>query len=208
MGVDLSDLIRGLRAQVLEQTDWDAVLDEGAVRTVREKRSLDRVTAIHKWLQWYGVFQGLTGEQRLTVTTAALDWADRREAETPLDSPESIAFAHEQLEASCSAAYGCNRSFLSLASKVLWLCSPDTVPIFDTYARNAIYFFSKLDHEIPRIEKEWSPYRKYVTVWLFLYEKYRNPIEEIQSAECPHRVRVFDRVLWVLGKPGYGTHER
>jgi hypothetical protein len=91
---------------------------------------------------------------------------------------------------------------------MLWLCYPETVPIFDAHARNAIYFLSKIDPEIPRIDQEWRPYRKYVTVWLFLYEKYRNPIEEIHCAGCPYKVRVFDRVLWALGEPGYGAHER
>ena len=44
--------------------------------------------------------------------------------------------------------------------------------------------------------------------WKKMYGQYRDAIEGIDRGVYPYRVRIFDKVLWLLGEPGYGYSDR
>jgi len=94
------------------------------------------------------------------------------------------------------------RDFTVLASKALWLCYPYQVAICDSYAKRALYVVSKLEEGIAPIT-EGSDYHQFVQVWENLYTKHHDTIESLDMGAYPYRVRVFDRILWLIGQPYY-----
>ena len=88
-------------------------------------------------------------------------------------------------------------------SKALWLCYPNAVPIFDGYARDALYTISKLENGVSVLPEKRPEYEQFVHIWKQLYSKYQATIEDLDMGAYAYRVRVFDRILWLIGRPSY-----
>ena len=50
-----------------------------------------------------------------------------------------------------------------------------------------------------------SKYGAFAVRWKFLYDRYAPAIEAIDNKGYPYRVRIFDRILWLIGQPAYGS---
>lgn len=180
-------------------------VDEAAILQLNDPQSAGRIAGIRHWLGvHYAVFQGLTNAQRDNVTAAIVGWADAHRPNPAPLAPAALADAHEGLAAACVQGLGIQRDVSSLASKALWLCYPENVPMLDRNARNALYVLSKLMDDFPQAPAEATGYRAFVHVWLGLYNQYKTTIEPLEIAGYPYRVRVFDKILWLLGDPRYG----
>ena len=182
--------------------------DEKGLRAVRDKNLATRQADLREWLRSYAVFQGLTTIQRDQITKAVLTWADARNPGRDLATPEALAEAHKELERTCQACImnrpdAKERDFTSLASKALWLCYPESVPLYDRYAMNALHAIAKLEEGINLIAETKPEYEQFVHVWKQLYERYKGTIESLEVGSYPYRVRVFDAVLWLIGQPSY-----
>ena len=94
------------------------------------------------------------------------------------------------------------RAFTSLTSKALWLCYPDKIPMFDSYARCALWVLAKLEIGIAAPPSE-DDYYQFVSVWLQFYTRYLDAISSLDTDGYPYRVRVFDNILWMIGKDQY-----
>jgi hypothetical protein len=90
-----------------------------------------------------------------------------------------------------------------LASKALWLCYPGSVPLYDSYAQRALWVICKLEKEIPTLPENEPEYRKFVHVWKAVYDRYAGAINSIEIGTYPYRVRIFDKILWLIGEPRY-----
>jgi nucleoside-specific outer membrane channel protein Tsx len=59
----------------------------------------------------------------------------------------------------------------------------------------------------PAGEDNDIPYTRFVKVWLNLY--HRVTIDDNRLDGYPFKVRVFDKILWIIGQPDYGDrHQR
>ena len=180
--------------------------DEKGIRAIRDKSLATRQTDLREWLRSYSVFQGLTTIQRDQITKAVLTWADARNPSRDLATVEALAEAHKELGRICQACImdrpnAKERDFTSLASKALWLCYPERVPLYDRYAKNALHAIAKLEEGINLIAEPKSEYEQFVHVWKQLYDRYSGIIESQEVDSYPYRVRVFDVVLWLIGQP-------
>jgi hypothetical protein len=177
--------------------------DDLAIASVRDRTSESRIPTVRRWLESYDVFQGFDANQRNAISTAFLDWADAQQSESSLATLNLLISAHASLEQACVAAYGKQRDFASLASKALWLRYPIEAPLFDSFALGSLYILSKLEEGIPEIPVGGSPYARFAFIWLTLYARYSSAISEVPNQGYPYRVRIFDRILWLLGAPYY-----
>lgn len=107
------------------------------------------------------------------------------------------------MPAVCSQAEGRGRDFTSLASKVLWLRYPDEVPLYDGFAQEALWMLSKLEPDLPPIPKSTTKYGEFTLIWRTFYDRYADSIAAIDNDGYPYRIRIFDRILWLLGYPSY-----
>ena len=196
---------QAIRNLVSEYRDYD----RPALDCIHNKSipSDQREAGLKRWLDYYKVFQGFTSGQRLDLTRAILAWADRLDLNEEIDSAEKIERAHANLMKACCEAYGKERVFISLASKALWLCYPDSIPIFDNLAKHSLQLLVRFEPNIIPVDPKASEYREFVHYWKQLYERYGERLSGPLAVNDPNnefnRIKVFDAVLWLLGEPGY-----
>lgn len=91
---------------------------------------------------------------------------------------------------------GIKRDVMSLTSKALWCTSPDTVPIYDSRALNAVLTLTKLSgfNVAQQID-----YTSYIAMWYRLYSIAAPTINAANLNGYPYHVRVFDKILWLIG---------
>jgi hypothetical protein len=192
-----------LQLEIFESTD------RRALQILDNRTALDRSEGIRGWLQKYMVFQGIGGPTRLAIATAVVEWADSCDLQRDLTSVNALAAAHGELndkvKAVCTRASGKERDFTSLASKALWLCYPDSVPIFDSFTQRALWVISKLEPDIIPVRGNEPEYRKFVHIWKALYERCADALNRIDVGNYPYRVRIFDKILWLIGEQHYGV---
>jgi hypothetical protein len=181
-------------------------LDQPAIEAVtgRQLPIPKRRDDLCKWLRLYGVLQGITTLERIKIAEAVLGWADDDgNRSRDLTTAKALVATHAELMKVVCQAYGKRRDFTSLASKALWLCYRESVPMFDSWTRNALYVISKIENGINPIAEKTPEYEQFVHVWKQLYSKYKETIENLDIGTYPYRVRVFDRILWLIGRPSY-----
>ena len=201
--IHLDTVIRNFGAQALRMqlTEFQNT-DNKALEALRDKSSSNRGEVIRNWLQIYQVFQGIEGTNRRAIASAVLEWADARDIYRDLTSVDALDQAHTEMTDACLRVGG-KREFTSLASKALWLCYPDTVPLYDSFAQRALWVISKLEKDLTTLPENEPEYKKFVFVWRALYDRYAGAINSIDIGTYPYRVRIFDKILWLLGERRY-----
>lgn len=74
--------------------------------------------------------------------------------------------------------------------------------MFDSYAQRALWVLAKLEIGIAA-PTNGADYYQFVSVWAQFYERYLDTINGLDTNGYPYRVRVFDRILWMIGKDQY-----
>ena len=194
---------KAVALQLDEVMEDSAALQAMKNRSSPDRSAADRVAAIRGWLRAYEVFQGIDGPKRTMITEAVLLWTDSQGEGDNLGTLDALVDAHKKLMDKCCIAYGRPRDFTSLASKALWLRYPETVPLFDSFVRRALWVISKIERDIAPPTAEKSEYRNFACAWKTLYERYASAITSIDNRGYPYRVRIFDKILWIIGTPGY-----
>ncbi len=211
--INFGAIIRHLWQRAVAHVKSDhADYDENALKALGEENASNRSDTIRRWFQVYRVFRvrGI-GTQGNEIVDAFLRWADSRDRERNLDTAAALSEAHKELKTLICNAYTRNpqnkpREFTSLTSKALWLCYPDKVPMFDGYAQRALWVLAKLEIGIatpPNGSDADDNYFQFVSAWKHFYGSYSAEISNLDTNGYPYRVRVFDRILWLIGKEQY-----
>jgi hypothetical protein len=196
---------------VIEDEQKEYIFYAPAMAAIRNRTDApkQRLTAIEDFFVLFKVHRPHSREKRAELAKAVIEWADRQDVNA-LITFEQMPAALLELEQVCRLAYGGPRRFTSLASKVLWLRFPDNVPIYDRYAVAALQVLAKLEsgiaaHVYPGagVDEEYSAFLHY---WRGIYSRYEElltePLRRVAEPR-PHKVKIFDRILWNLGNPTY-----
>jgi predicted small secreted protein len=202
--LDLDALIGNFGPRAVSLLCAEAAINNKAMEAIHRQDFDNRVQSVRSWLDLYKVLQGIDGFRRDALARAVLDWADHRSGDSRLATLDAIVHAHADLMAACSGADGRGRDFTSLASKVLWLRYPEEVPLYDRFAQEALWMLSKLEPGLPPVPKSALKYDAFVLIWKTLYDRYALSLGAIDNKGYPYRVRIFDRILWLIGEPVYG----
>lgn len=185
--------VMGVGLQLYEHEKFDGP----ALNAIRNSSCTDREKVLLSWTREYGIDRGFNTQQRSDVVRAAIDWADCDGLCSDMSHTDALVSAHTDLMRVCAKAFGRPRDFTSFASKFLWLCSPEVVPIYDANARLAL-------EQLSDYQQAQQGYRIFVTNWKSLYEQYSKSLDEIDAQGYPYRVRIFDKILWLVGERSYG----
>lgn len=179
-----------------------AIHDRGMIRSNREK-------ILKRWLKNYGVLQGLNNDDRNRVAKQVIRYADSANLGEKDVCQNDILNRFFYLHSLCSDSVrprkdGTHRDLSSLTSKSLWLCYPKSIPIFDSFAQRALWAISRLDHDSGSWPSASGPstYTNFCSVWFHMYRSVK--FEEVSTNPYPYKVRVFDKILWIIGQPRYG----
>jgi hypothetical protein len=207
MMIDLNQIVEHFLDEALWQCRNEGLREDDAViRFLNDRnQSTDaRRAEVLKWLRYYGVLRGLTEGDRNAVANVIVDFADAR---GPMVSPFSqveILEKFNDLHNRCTLGVRRNkdetaRNLTSLTSKALWCCYPEDIPIFDSYAQRALWILSRL-MGIPQ-PADATVYGRFVSVWFPLYRGIERTLEDARLGNYRYKVRVFDRILWIIGQP-------
>jgi hypothetical protein len=206
-------VLKFLEEAVLRQINECQEQDDIVIRALNNSndRVEDRAKSLYNWLKAYGVFQGLTQADRLGLVRAIIEYADSRPDADCILSEAEIIKRFAKLYQRCGPRVrpkmdGTPRDLTSLTSKALWCCYPHSIPIFDAYALRGLWAISRLDNlDRPPLEMQYSPYSRFVAVWLSIYKRVESLIAEDHLQSYPYKVRVFDKILWIVGQPDFGA---
>jgi hypothetical protein len=131
------------------QDNIEKEIDARAICAVHNKNGTNREADLLTWLQRYAALQGFTKDDRSTVVHRVLEFADNNGCHLDVMSRDAVLVEFDKLHASCRngvrrTSKDQERDLTSLASKALWSCYPNAVPIYDSYAQNALYILSRL----------------------------------------------------------------
>jgi hypothetical protein len=168
----------------------------------RDLDSEDRKRSVVYWLNRYKVFMGFSTESRIAIAGQIIAFADERQDDSLGLDKVRIVSEFNRLKKRITTVT--SREVISLTSKALWCCYPDDVPIFDRNAVNALRVISRICHLTPSPSCE--EYACFVDVWFQVYDEIEPVINREALFDCPHKVRVLDRLLWYLGQNTFYSH--
>jgi hypothetical protein len=172
----------------------------------RARDLADRKKSLVEWLNHYKVLMGLSSDSRTAIAHQIIAFADERLEKSLHREKNRIVSEFNKLGARISTvvpltAAGRRRDITSLASKALWCCYPDDVPIYDKNSASALGVISRLCHWAPGPDQ--SGYACFIDVWFRAYDEVEPAIDQADPSDCPHKVRVLDSLLWYLGQNGF-----
>lgn len=172
---------------------------------------------VHSWMKDYGLFQGITSEDRKAIV-------DRY-----LSTIHVITEQHDTIDNKCiermftmmmTEFYNVvPRKWLSATSKLLWCSFPDNVVIYDAFVERAIMILQGITPylaDFPRIQT--SPavrnmndiakcakfYINYQDMVKAILNEHQHQLDKLRietSETYPHDIRIVDKLLWMLGNP-------
>jgi len=198
------DFIRTRLRKFATETDPDvatvqAISDRDANHEEREKQVLI-------FLRYYKVIRYFQPANSREIASRILEFADEPRPNALDQNKAAIISEHKKLEERIQpfaplTKAGEHRKVTSLASKALWCCYPNDVPMFDNNAQRALQIFSRLCRIFPEPGQE--EYGCFVDAWLQLYHKIEPVIDQADIKGFPYKIRVLDGILWYMGKPTF-----
>lgn len=210
--INLNEIIEHfLDEAILRQINDSQNQDEVAIAAIAsnhnnyEKRSEDLL----RWLNRHSVFQNFYRCQRQEITEKIISFSDINKINKKSITRDKIIKRYEELYDFCQCKIPKTekdklRDVTSLLSKALWCFHPHSIPVFDSFAQRTLWIISRLE-EIDRPESgndKLSRYRNFTTVWFTLYDQFE--VSNARLRGYPYKVRVFDKILWIVGQPDYG----
>lgn len=208
--IDLQAITRTYLQQAISLSRREHQADAPAVQAVHDKTQTNRQDALRKWLQSYQVFQGFVNSDRSAVAAAVLDFADGGGCDPELSlSYDELISRFDALHEKCRNVVRpkkdtTRRDLTSFTSKALWCCYPNAVPLYDNFTQNSVCIISRLAGVSPTTDHLLKHrYGSFADVWLAMYNQVVPIIDQADLQDYPYRVRVFDKILWIVGEPNY-----
>jgi len=169
---------------------------------------------VKSWMQFYGLFQGLTGAERDSAAAAFIEFAAHDGDTTPLQDHRIEALFGTLLTTLHRAVA---RGWLSATSKLLWCLYPSDIVIYDEFVWRSLVVMQSLDFglaTLPRIGSapEGTATLTTGTEWYISYQRMVRKIRDDHQAilveirasvtnPYPYDIRIIDNLLWRIGNP-------
>lgn len=172
---------------------------------------------VMSWMRDYGLFQGITKQEREKVSMKFLSFAKSIGSTVDITDKDTLRNIYSELFKSLFNEV--NRSWMSATSKLLWCIYPDEVVIYDSFVERALVVMQCLDRELskfprigaaPKVTSEsdiasaTSHYMNYQGMVRHIYEhniKILNELRNKYRETYPHDIRIVDKLLWMIGNP-------
>jgi len=172
---------------------------------------------VRTWMREYGLFQGITTQDRNAVVKQFLHFAGQHERTDNQPSAADIEALFTELLTALHRQVP--RSWVSASSKLLWCLYPQTVVIYDAFVHRALVAMQCLDDDLadfprigaaPRIGSEADiplavrHYMNYHAMVHQLFSVHRELLNDLRSkygVTYPYDIRIIDKVLWMIGNP-------
>jgi hypothetical protein len=123
----------------------DIVKDE-AMKLMLARGDQD-IHLVKSWMRDYGLFQGITTENRDKIANRFLLFATSIRSTTSVADRKILEEKYSELIRVLFSQI--NRSWVSATSKLLWCIYPDEVAIYDSFVWRTLVVMQCLDTELP-----------------------------------------------------------
>lgn len=170
---------------------------------------------VRTWMRDYGLFQGITAENRVAIAECFLEFAAQHER---FDHEPNAAEIQAMYAALFEALYGAvPRSWASATTKLLWCVHPKTVVIYDAFVLRTLSVMQCLDDSLASFPRIGEPpsirgvndiqvatqhYMNYQAMVCKLLSDHSQLLQELRSRYAepyPYDVRIIDKLLWMIG---------
>lgn len=181
--------------------NWKQDDDVTAAIVDRAKPRQQRIRAVYDWLHFMRVIRFFGKELAWELASGVMDfYDDPSRPQTISADTDSVLLAFGQLEnllSEIAKLKGRSHGLVSLASKALWCCYPESVPIYDRNAEDALRVLGRLIDGLPQIRRTCE-YREFLCAWFRLHEELK--VIDSTPAHIRYKIRALDRYLWTLGQ--------
>lgn len=172
---------------------------------------------VMSWMRDYGLFQGITKQEREKVSMKFLSFAKSIGSTVDITDKDTLMNIYSELFKQLFDEV--NRSWMSATSKLLWCIYPDEVVIYDSFVERTLVVMQCLDRGLskfprigiaPKVTSEsdiafaTSHYMNYQGMVRHIYEhniKILNELRNKHGETYPHDIRIVDKLLWMIGNP-------
>lgn len=188
-------------------------LDSQMIAMLRNRQSDGNL--VEAWMQSYGLFQGITNQNRDAIVEQFLMFAAKHERHRHLPTAEEIEVMYAAL---FNTLYGAvPRSWVSATSKLLWCLYPETVVIYDAFVHRVLVVMQCIDDDLagfpriggaPKIKSEidiasavahYMNYHAMVHKLFSVHAELLAKLREKNNEQYQYDVRILDKVLWMIG---------
>lgn len=103
------------------------------------------------WMRDYGLFQGITKQEREKVSLKFLSFAKSISSTVNITDKDTLRNIYSELFKSLFDEV--NRSWVSATSKLLWCIYPDAIVIYDSFVERALVVMQCLDRELSKFPR-------------------------------------------------------
>ena len=193
----------------------DIVKDE-AMKLMLARGDQD-ISLVKSWMRDYGLFQGLTTENRNKIANRFLLFSTSVRSTTSVADRKILEEKYSELFKMLFSQI--NRSWVSATSKLLWCVYPNEVVIYDSFVWRALVVMQCLDTELanfprigvaPKVTRELDialavkHYMNYQDIVKNIFERNSATLNELRGKykeTYPHDIRIIDKLLWMIGNP-------
>ena len=175
------------------------------------------INLVKSWMRDYGLFQGITTENRDRIANRFLSFSTSARATASVADRKILEEKYSELFKALFLEV--KRSWMSATSKLLWCIYPNEVVIYDSFVKRALVVMQCLDNElanfprigvVPKVAREKDielavkHYMNYQDVVRYIFERNANTLHELREKHketYPHDIRIIDKLLWMIGNP-------
>ncbi len=172
-----------------------------SVLTDRSKDRQQRIRAVYDWLHFMKVVRFNGKQLGLELSEGVIDfYDDPSRPKVIAANTSSLMGAFGQLQDRLSTlrkSNGKNGGITSLTSKSLWCCYPESVPIYDGNAEDALRVLGRVINGLPQLGRRCK-YQDFLDAWFDLHAKLQ--VTTFTPAHIKYKIRALDRYLWTLGQ--------
>ena len=170
---------------------------------------------VKKWMRDYGLFQGITGQDRDAITRRFLEFT-RSHTRYSQVTDEIVRKLYTDL---FKALYQeVQRSWMSATSKLLWCLYPKDIVIYDAFVHRTLVVMQCIDSDLsefsdrigsaPAINSEadvkcaadyYMNYQAMVRKLQSVHAKALSDLRQSSNETYPYDIRIIDKLLWMIG---------
>lgn len=166
---------------------------------------------VKKWMQSYGLFQGINNEIRIKIANEFIKFAQNNYKQDEID-------IKNEFQKLLSNLYNVHpRKWLSATSKLLWCMHPNQIVIYDAFVERVITVYQCLDKKLakqhrinncPTIKTEndiklvtdfYMNYQNLVKILLDEHQNTFNNLKKKYKSSYDYDIRILDKLLWIMG---------
>ena len=193
-----------------------SIIKDEKMKSMLQKGGED-TQLVMSWMRDYGLFQGITIQEREEVSNKFLSFARSIGSTVDITDKDALRNIYSKLFRLLFNAV--NRSWMSATSKLLWCIYPDDIVIYDSFVYRALVVMQCLDRGLskfprigvaPKVTSEsdiasaTSHYMNYQGMVRHIYEhniKILNELRNNYRETYPYDIRIIDKLLWMIGNP-------